>query len=98
MSFSKISAIAARAFIYLLQYAERASQRRILSELDEHALRDIGLTRRDALAEAARPFWSGGDQPRLVALSENESARREWPSGRRKRPSLSAGTIIGNSR
>ncbi|NUB46055.1 DUF1127 domain-containing protein [Fertoebacter nigrum] len=32
-------------------------QRAHLGRLDDHALADIGLTRADALAEAARPVW-----------------------------------------
>ena len=32
-------------------------QRRSLACLDEAALRDIGLTRTDALTEAERPIW-----------------------------------------
>lgn len=32
-------------------------QRRALLRLDATALADIGLTRRDALREATRPFW-----------------------------------------
>lgn len=32
-------------------------QRRVLSRLDEAALRDLGLTRAEAEAEASRPFW-----------------------------------------
>jgi uncharacterized protein YjiS (DUF1127 family) len=98
MSFSQISTLAARVLNYLFRCAERASQRRVLCELDEHVLRDIGLTRHDALVEAARPFWSGADQVRFVALSENDSARRGRASGRRNRPFLSAGTIIGKRR
>jgi uncharacterized protein YjiS (DUF1127 family) len=39
----------------------RAEQRRALDELadrdDEHFLRDIGLTRREARREAAKWFW-----------------------------------------
>lgn len=46
-----------RLLNYLLRCAERASQRRVLLELDDHLLRDIGLSRRDALIESARPFW-----------------------------------------
>ena len=34
-------------------------------------------------------------QPRFVAFSEKESARRGWLSGRRNRPRCSVGTIIG---
>ena len=36
---------------------ERARQRRQLRELSDHMLRDIGLTRADAWAEAEKPFW-----------------------------------------
>ncbi|MFN3955422.1 MAG: DUF1127 domain-containing protein [Pararhodobacter sp.] len=38
-----------------------ARQRRALLDLDETLLRDIGLSREDALREAGRPFW---DAPR----------------------------------
>ncbi|TCP41753.1 DUF1127 domain-containing protein [Rhodovulum marinum] len=34
-----------------------ARQRRRLAELDEALLRDIGLTRDEAVAEARRPVW-----------------------------------------
>lgn len=34
-----------------------AQQRRTLATLDEFALRDIGVSRADALQEARRPFW-----------------------------------------
>ena len=32
-------------------------QRRALARLDDSALRDIGINRRDAATEAGRPFW-----------------------------------------
>jgi uncharacterized protein YjiS (DUF1127 family) len=35
----------------------RARQRRALMELSDHLLRDIGISRADALCEATRPFW-----------------------------------------
>lgn len=35
----------------------RARERRALVRLDEHALTDIGMSRADALSEAAKPFW-----------------------------------------
>lgn len=35
----------------------RLHTRRQLQALDEHALRDIGLTRAQALEEALKPFW-----------------------------------------
>jgi uncharacterized protein YjiS (DUF1127 family) len=36
---------------------ERNSQRRALSELDDHLLKDIGITRLQALKEAGKPAW-----------------------------------------
>ncbi|AOE82879.1 DUF1127 domain-containing protein [Pseudomonas sp. TCU-HL1] len=35
----------------------RLRTRRQLLALDEHALRDIGLTRAEALEEGLKPFW-----------------------------------------
>jgi uncharacterized protein YjiS (DUF1127 family) len=35
----------------------RRHQREALRELDDHLLCDIGKTRREAAAEAAKPFW-----------------------------------------
>jgi uncharacterized protein YjiS (DUF1127 family) len=40
-----------------LMWLERARQRRQLRELNDHMLRDIGLTRADAWAESDKPFW-----------------------------------------
>jgi uncharacterized protein YjiS (DUF1127 family) len=36
---------------------ERGRQRRILSELDDDRLRDIGLTRIQVRQECVKPFW-----------------------------------------
>ena len=44
-------------FSLVLLWQERAHTRRQLRELDEHALHDIGLSRGEALHEAAKPFW-----------------------------------------
>ena len=47
-----------RALVAWLQAAhERRCQRQALAELDNHALRDIGLSRHQAEREAAKPFW-----------------------------------------
>lgn len=37
----------------------RLATRKALLELDEHALKDIGLTRSQALEEGLKPFWRG---------------------------------------
>ena len=34
-----------------------SNQRRALAELDDHLLRDIGVTRYDIAREASKPFW-----------------------------------------
>jgi uncharacterized protein YjiS (DUF1127 family) len=39
-----------------LRLAKRRS-RRALMELSDYQLKDIGLTRSDALSEGMRPFW-----------------------------------------
>ena len=41
----------------LLLWQTRASQRSHLAELDPRLLADMGLTRKQAEAEAAKPFW-----------------------------------------
>lgn len=40
-----------------LQLRALHRQRQQLAKLDDAALRDIGITRSEALAEASRPFW-----------------------------------------
>jgi uncharacterized protein YjiS (DUF1127 family) len=40
-----------------LTWLDRARQRRQLCELSDQMLRDIGLTRAEAWAEYAKPFW-----------------------------------------
>jgi uncharacterized protein YjiS (DUF1127 family) len=39
--------------------AARWYQRRALEELGDRELRDMGISRSQALAEAAKPFWRG---------------------------------------
>ncbi|PWR21955.1 DUF1127 domain-containing protein [Zavarzinia compransoris] len=49
--------LAARAFGVLLDWQRRAMERNHLRGLDDHMLRDIGLSRADIEQEAAKPFW-----------------------------------------
>ncbi len=38
-------------------WLERVRDRRRLAQLDDHLLRDIGLSRAEAYEAASRPFW-----------------------------------------
>lgn len=40
-------------------YQHRAKTRQALLKLDSDQLKDIGITREQAIDEASRPFWSG---------------------------------------
>ena len=46
-----------RAIELLLVWQQRSRDRRQLEALNDHMLRDIGLTRADVFAEASKPFW-----------------------------------------
>jgi uncharacterized protein YjiS (DUF1127 family) len=41
----------------LLVWHERTRQRRSLAELDDHLLRDLGLSRTAVTVETNKPFW-----------------------------------------
>lgn len=49
--------IALRVFDGLLRWQDRARQRHMLAGLDDHLLKDIGLSRTDTARESAKPFW-----------------------------------------
>lgn len=49
--------IVLRLFDGLLSWQDRARQRHLLAGLDDHLLKDIGLSRADADRESAKPFW-----------------------------------------
>jgi uncharacterized protein YjiS (DUF1127 family) len=49
----------AAAFERVFTWMERARQRHALAALDEHLLKDIGLTRADIVDEVRKPFWQG---------------------------------------
>jgi uncharacterized protein YjiS (DUF1127 family) len=44
---------------HLARWMDRARQRRFLAQLPERELRDIGISRYDALQEWRKPFWKG---------------------------------------
>jgi len=48
-----------RVFDGLFAWQQRAADRRALRAMDDHLLRDIGLSRADIDAEAGKPFWRG---------------------------------------
>ncbi len=50
---------ALKVAVAMTVWSERARTRRQLALLDDHLLRDIGLERPQAQAEARRPFWQG---------------------------------------
>lgn len=48
-----------RATDALLGWLQRDRDRRALQSLDDRLLHDIGVSRGDVEAEAAKPFWRG---------------------------------------
>ena len=46
-----------KAYASVVAWHRRARERMLLMEMSDHHLRDIGLTRDDALREWAKPFW-----------------------------------------
>lgn len=67
-----------RLLALLLLWQERARQRLVLEEMDDYRLRDIGLTRDSALAEARRPFWQGEDRYERILTRRPEGAERRY--------------------
>jgi uncharacterized protein YjiS (DUF1127 family) len=47
------------------RWIELGAERRALGRLDQRALKDIGLSRTDALREAERPFWDDAPSRRF---------------------------------
>lgn len=42
---------------HMVSWHARSEQRQHLMELDDRLLRDLGMTRADAIVEARKPFW-----------------------------------------
>jgi uncharacterized protein YjiS (DUF1127 family) len=50
-------AVRAAAIARMIEWQQRVAGRRELMNLTERDLRDIGISRSDAEAEASKPFW-----------------------------------------
>lgn len=48
-----------RATALLTLWMQRSRQRHVLSSLQDHELKDIGISRADAIQESNKPFWKG---------------------------------------
>ena len=56
--FSRIGVVLERALQIPLIWQARARERAALASLDDHLLKDIGLTRADTWRESRKPFWT----------------------------------------
>jgi uncharacterized protein YjiS (DUF1127 family) len=50
-------AVVWHAAVLLITWQERARERQRLASLDEHMLRDLGLSRSQVYREIGKPFW-----------------------------------------
>ena len=57
ISLNGLAALIVKVSDTLLDWQDRARQRHRLGEMDDHLLRDIGLSRADLEHESAKPFW-----------------------------------------
>ena len=57
ISLKGLSTLIVNAMDTVLDWQDRARQRRHLGEMDDHLLRDIGLSRADLEYESSKPFW-----------------------------------------
>ncbi len=56
-SLPPLAGLAVRFAVVVTKWDTRRKTRRALRDLDSHLLKDIGLDRLTAQAEAAKPFW-----------------------------------------
>ncbi len=59
IQFSNLKSLFCRLIQQLELYSQRSRTRKHLLEMDDYALKDIGLTRQQVLQEAKRYFWQG---------------------------------------
>jgi uncharacterized protein YjiS (DUF1127 family) len=62
LQFSNLKSLFYRLIRQLELYSQRSRTRKHLLEMDDYALKDIGLSRQQALQEAERYFWQGDAQ------------------------------------
>ena len=55
----KIEALLIKLFDTLQLWIERHQQRKQLSQLNEHLLKDIGISHSEVWHETQKPFWRG---------------------------------------
>ena len=55
--FQRVAHLPLAALEAVLVWQERVSERRRLREMDDHLLKDMGLSRADAEREGSVPFW-----------------------------------------
>jgi uncharacterized protein YjiS (DUF1127 family) len=58
-----VAAVVFALAVTVLQWEQRQHSRRALKRPDAHMLKDIGLSRMDAMAEGAKPFGRPENQP-----------------------------------
>ena len=56
-SWDAIRAAAVRIVEVLFEWQDRARQRHHLETLNDHLLKDLGLSRADVARESSKPFW-----------------------------------------
>lgn len=60
---TRVTGVGKRSVLTLVDWLfgalERRRQRQALSGLDEHLLKDIGISRSDVEQEVTKPFWRG---------------------------------------
>ncbi|QQP92209.1 DUF1127 domain-containing protein [Skermanella sp. TT6] len=57
ISLKSFNRLLVTVFDTVLEWQDRARQRHRLGEMDDHLLRDIGLSRADLEQEVVKPFW-----------------------------------------
>ncbi|MBF0288404.1 MAG: DUF1127 domain-containing protein [SAR324 cluster bacterium] len=57
ISLDHVKSVITQMMKTILTWEERNRQRKVLSTLSDYELRDIGISRTNAIVEANKPFW-----------------------------------------